>query len=259
MRERMTTQPATHYFDLIRSLEYPSFPGTIFPSEMAFFLYSCDRAGVAAIIESGRQDGYSTAVLGSYGDIQGVPVSSIDIEADPPRAQVTRERLARFKSLEVSRGNSYRVIPRVLRNLPGPVALLIDGPKEHDAIYLSAAAAAYGPVSLVAHHNTEPGTPWHPHFIARFGEAGFFEQSDLASDPDAPGFRQWEREFTRDTNRDLAQTSLAIARLPTEGPRLRHLRGPTAWHTLNAWSLYLSWRVGFAFMPAMLYRRLLWQ
>jgi len=258
MRERMTTHPADHYFDLIRSLEYPFFPGAIFPSEMAFFLYSCDMTGVAAIIESGRQDGYSTAVLASHGDVRGIPVISIDIELEPQRAQVARERLARFKTLDVRRGNSYRLVPRVLRNLPGPVALLIDGPKEHEAIYLSAAAAAFGSVGLVAHHNTEPGTRWHPHFIARFGEAGFFEQSDLARDPDAPGFRQWEREFTRDTNRDLAQTSLAIARLSPEGPKLRHLRGPNAWHTLNATSLYLSWRAGFAFMPVMLLRRFQW-
>ena len=252
----MTGHPARNYFDLVRGLNYPFFPGAIFPSEMAFFLYSCERIGIAAIIESGRQDGYSTAVLGAYCDDRGLPMTSIDIEIDENRADVARKRLSRFRSLDIRRGNSFRLIPKVLKSVRGPIALLIDGPKEHEAIYLSSAAAAFGPIGLIAHHNTAPGAPWLPHFISRFAEAAFFEQSDLANDPDAAKFREWEREFTHATNRDLDQTSLAIAQLSPKAPNLEYLRGPNMWHTLNARILYYSWRAGLAFMPAMISRRL---
>lgn len=252
----MSTRPAEYYFDLIQGLGYPYFPGAIFPSEMAFFLHSCDGAGVAAIIESGRQDGYSTAVLGRFGDEHALPVISIDIELDPQRAQDARVRLGRYESLKILLGNSYRLIAKFLRTLPAPVALLIDGPKEHDAIYLSSAAAAYGPIALVGHHNTEPGASWHPHFAERFSEAKFFEDSELARDPAAQDFRKWERLFTQEANRNLSQTSLAVANLSPAGPHPSYLQGPNAWDTLNALSLFWSWHVGLAFMPAMIWRRL---
>lgn len=50
----MTAYPARQYFDLIGDLEHPCFAGGIFPREMAFFPHSCDRAGIAEIIEPGK-------------------------------------------------------------------------------------------------------------------------------------------------------------------------------------------------------------
>src|SRR5712691_8115121 len=50
--------------------------GAIFPTEIVFFLASCEANGIRYIIESGRQDGYSTRILGEYARRTGVLVTS---------------------------------------------------------------------------------------------------------------------------------------------------------------------------------------
>lgn len=241
----MNQPPSPSFLQFVRALDYPYYLGSIFPSEMAHFLSQCDQAAVKTIIESGRQDGYSTAVLGAYGDAQHINVFSIDFEQDAARAQVCRERLARFKSLHLLKGSATDKMREALAQAEPPIALLIDGPKGHLAVYLAAASAAYAGVGLVAQHNTESSVPWHSQFVARFGEARFFEDTALYHDPDLPQFREWENQVSQGTiGRSIERTSLAVARLPKPGPDTAYLRGTTFWHTFNALSLYWSWRLG---------------
>ena len=67
----------------------PWIEGAIFPCEMAYFIAQCQIAGVRTIIESGRQDGYSTKLLGLWAKSAGTEIVSIDLEHDesaPPSA-----------------------------------------------------------------------------------------------------------------------------------------------------------------------------
>jgi hypothetical protein len=132
--------------------------GCIFPAEMAFFLGQCAHNDVEAIVESGRQDGFSTRILGAWAQATGGHVVSIDVEGDPVRAQTCRERL-RDLPIELIKANACDAVGRQTRaSAPKPTAILLDGPKHSLALAL-AAAAAEDHVKLFAIHNQLDGHP----------------------------------------------------------------------------------------------------
>jgi hypothetical protein len=234
----------------IRELDFSFFPGAIYPSELACFLRQCENAHVDCIVESGRADGYSTAVLAAFGEQRNIEVISIDMESDKPRALACRKRLEPYKKLRLLDGNAFHVLPDLLTSLRADrhaIALLIDGPKMHEAIYLSAAAVAFSAVKVVSHHNTEPGTPWYDHFLQRFPNVERVEESELGRSKEFEEFREWERQFTGDyksLGRDLSATSLVVSALPAVGPDKRYLRGPSFKHSCYALALYSWWCLG---------------
>ena len=226
----------------VRGVEYPYFASSIFPFEMAYFLYECARAGIECIIESGRMHGYSTAVLAEYGARQGLRIVSIDYEVDPAVARDCRERLSSFPAVELITGESFRELPRVLRRENRAIALLVDGPKNHNAVYLSSTAAAFGTVRLIAHHNAYE--PSFGHFCDRFPDPARPEGSSVLGCEAFAAFRLWESELTRGTSRDLASSSLALELLPVAGPDTRYLRGGTRQRTLLSHLIFWWWRLG---------------
>jgi predicted O-methyltransferase YrrM len=229
-------------------VQFPYFPGAIYPSELVFFLSLCIQAKVGCIIESGRGEGYSTAVIAAFGEAKNIRIVSIDTEDIPERARECRRRLAQFKRLEVLAGNAFDEIPRLLRGESRPVALLIDGPKYDESIYLSAASVAFGSVSVVAHHNIQPEIAyWYSHFVERFPRSGRLEDSGIKDHPAFKEFREWEqRETSRyeDLGRSLESTSLLASLLPEPGPSTRYLKGPSLKHTAYATILYWWWKLG---------------
>jgi predicted O-methyltransferase YrrM len=237
-------------FSFIQNVDFQYFPGAIYPSELACFLNRCKKANIDCIIESGRADGYSTAVLAAYGEQTNIDVISIDFEADKPRALACRKRLKGYGKLRLLDGDAFRLFPDLLSSISADrqaIALLIDGPKMHEAVYLSAAAVAVSPVRVVAHHNTEPGTPWYDHFVQRFPNVERLEDSDLIHSKEFNEFREWERRFTGEYHslgRNLAATSLVVSSLPTVGPDKRYLAGPSFRHTFCAVALYSWWHLG---------------
>lgn len=134
--------------------------GAILPREMVFFLATCETLGVNRVIESGRQDGYSTMFLGEFADrVPGRSAISIDWEFDEDRARRCREKLAGFKSLELIRGNANRELPAVLRREPTrSTAVLVDGPKGFWALALLLSALQYPGVKIVSLHNLVRGS-----------------------------------------------------------------------------------------------------
>ena len=114
--------------------------GAIFPCELAFFLATCRMRHVEAIIESGRQDGYSTLVLGYFAQRYNVSIYSIDREIDRDRAQRCRKRLQGLP-VQLLVGDAYDLVGRQLDLLADrTTALLIDGPKGWAALSMIAAA-----------------------------------------------------------------------------------------------------------------------
>lgn len=134
--------------------------GAIFPREMAMFLAWCDLLAIREIVESGRQDGYSTMLLARYATRSGGTVRSIDLELDPARAERCRTRLADFGDIAYYRGDAFRHLGAALRDARArPTAVLIDGPKSFHGLALLMASAGYGHVRLVGLHNLDPETP----------------------------------------------------------------------------------------------------
>src|SRR5512140_2024640 len=101
--------------------------GAIFASEMVYFLAACDTERIATIIESGRQDGYWTRILGEYARITGTKVHSIAIEWDKARAEACRRSLEGLP-IELHSGDAFSLVPTLLARAPrSPTALLLDG------------------------------------------------------------------------------------------------------------------------------------
>ena len=166
--------------------------GAILPCEMAFFLAACDVRAVQAVVECGRQDGYSTEILGRWASSRGVEVISIDLEDEAVRAAQCRARL-RDLPLELVKGDAFAEVGRVMGRLRGRrTAGLLDGPKGFPAISLMA-AALHDHVELLALHNLVDWKPERKWFVARGG--CFYENIIGAGGPNWVELRRQESEF----------------------------------------------------------------
>jgi hypothetical protein len=200
--------------------------GAIFPSEMAFFLASCDVERVRVVVESGRQDGYSTEILGDWASRNGAQIISIDLEQDAARAAVCRQRLARWP-IEVIKGSAYAEFGRWMRRRSDRrVAFLADGPKGWPAIsMMSAAATEY--LQIAALHNLNVGTG-ERNFFEEIGDRSvFYEDAIIKPGPRWLALREQELRDTRatETARSLDVSSLGV--LVLDADRRRKFR--------NAW------------------------
>jgi hypothetical protein len=177
--------------------------GAIFPSEMAFFMAVCEVADIQCVVESGRQDGYSTEILGDWADRNGATVFSIDLEHDVERAKACRARLARFKSLRLVSGNAYAEFGRVTKQLSQRTAFLVDGPKRSPAISMMSAAMSEN-VHVIASHNLIAGSEEYDFFFKFGGSEIFFEQA--ISDPGPRWLELRERDIAHASKSQAARS-----------------------------------------------------
>jgi hypothetical protein len=170
--------------------------GAIFPCELTFFLATCRVRKVSAIIESGRQDGFSTEILARFGQHYGVDIYSIDHEVDRERAQRCRARLHGLP-VNLLKGDAYELVGRQVNALTGhPIALLVDGPKGWAALSMIAAALRPHLAVCALHNLYGDQLDW----IAKFG--GHRYEDRVA--PDGP---RWQELLRRETQH-VAVTAL---------------------------------------------------
>lgn len=223
----------------------------IYPAEMATFLGLCELQGVRGIIESGRgPDAYSTHILGMYGDHMNVPVISIDFS--PIEDHHFAQSLSKYKSLKCLNGDSFVLMPSSMATLPGPIGMLIDGPKKYVANRLSFALSTRFPVRVVAHHNIESASLWWKEFATVYQGAQHFEDLGLQGDPAWEAFRVWEHKATggytvEDTahnlpGRTLDESSLGFAVIPEADRASLLTRIPSFTHKLQAKMSAFSFR-----------------
>jgi hypothetical protein len=212
----------------------------IYPLEMAFFLAACEVNQIAAIVESGRGDhAYSTHVLGEFSNETGIPVCSID--ATDPHAKPFARSLQKYRKLELITGDSFAAIPPACRGKTR-IALLVDGPKKHQANNLSYAASQFADIRLIAHHNCHLTTDWGRQFASLFSNAMHYE-----SFVDWGELKEWEARQVIGYNqasdedpvgRSLETSSLAVGIPgPTQPPWFFHGK---AKH--NPYWLLFRWR-----------------
>lgn len=152
-------------------------PGAIFPREMVFFLAACDATGVVNVVESGRQDGYSTELIGYYARSHGGLAHSIDFEADRARAERCRARLAGHPNLILLKGNSVAFFGPILTGeRTTPTAVLVDGPKGYFGISMLLGASGFPQVLLGAIHNLNPGSMERVTFVRLCPGPHFYEE-----------------------------------------------------------------------------------
>ena len=191
--------------------------GAIFPSEMAFFVASCEVAGITRVIESGRQDGYSTAILADWAERSGVEIISVDLELDAARAAACRDRL-RGKPVTLIRGSAYSCFGKASFSEPDkPTAFLVDGPKGWPALSMMSAALTTG-TRLMAIHNLAEGLPTRDLFLQLGGTSVFYEDALVDPGPHWRMLRKRESELltARGAVRDLEGSSLGVLALEGE-------------------------------------------
>lgn len=193
--------------------------GAIFPCEMVYFLAMAEIEGIKTIMESGRQDGYSTIILGEFARRTGVRVISIDYEEDADRGRQCRERLAPYP-VETLVGDAFTLVGETLNGvLEEPMALLVDGPKSWSATALLHAAVANRKVKLIALHQHRDAAPTRA-LLDRIGPKAFYEDFLTVSDGPWAELRAREKAaLAQKTTRSLNQSSLAILLVPDETRR----------------------------------------
>ena len=198
--------------------------GAIFPSEMAFFIASCEVFGITRVIESGRQDGYSTAILADWAERSGAEIISVDLELDAGRAAACRARL-RGKPVTLIKGSAYSSFGKASFSDPEkPTAFLVDGPKGWPALSMMSAALTPG-TRLVAIHNLAEGLPTRDLFLRLGGPSVFYEDALIDPGPRWRTLRKFESELltARGAVRDLEGSSLGV--LALEGEALQKFSG----------------------------------
>ena len=166
----------------------------IYPGEMAAFLGLCDFCGIKSIVESGRGDfAYSTQILGFYSDKTGIPIVSIDYRL--VTGMIFEKDLARYRNLRCLSGNTFNVLPAAMCGLPGPIALLMDGPKLGEANRSSLTACVMYNVQVVAHHNSPLSTPWGKEFQKIFPSAFHYDKINFSGITGWKEFKIWEEKW----------------------------------------------------------------
>lgn len=200
--------------------------GAIFPRELVVFLAALDDLRIRLVVESGRQDGYSTAALGTWSTESGGRVVSVDLELDPERAEACRARLADYPAVEVLRGDAYELVGAAL-DTDEPTALLVDGPKGFPALSMLLAAAQRPSVRLLAQHNLDPGLAETGLLERRTGRRLHYEDLGLSGNAWRE-LGELELAFCRDAGaaRSLEHSTLAI--VPLDDVQRRRL-----WTTLD--------------------------
>ncbi len=229
--------------------------GAIFPTELVFFLASCEANGIRYIIESGRQDGYSTRILGEYARRTGVLVTSIDYEVDAERGRRCRERLAAYP-IDLRIGSAFELLGPIIRTArAAPIALLIDGPKGFSAVSVTAVAAAARNVALISLHNLDPGTGYRTVLEEVAGAPIFHEEAHTEIGDSWSALRRAETVHCArlGTQRSLEHSTLGVIRVGDEQRRkLKRLSG-ASFKFYQPPLVRLGWHLGLYLLTAQLY------
>ena len=222
--------------------------GAIFPCEMAFLLAICEKNDIRLIFESGRQDGYSTGILGKYADHHGADVYSIDFEHDTKRARACRARLDRYLSIHLQKGDSFHLMGKAIRSHhDGPAAVLVDGPKGYRAISLLLASAAFPWVRVIALHNLDAElTPPERGLFQRLSpQPSFYEEFSAKAGGFFANLKIAERDYCSSVGavRSLEHSSLGVMQVADTDRRRLLLTTHRAFGRYQPLFLHWKWRL----------------
>jgi len=112
-----------------QELNRKKFPGSLDPSEIYSIIYLLKKNKINLVIESGRQYGYSTYIIGKYCNINNIKFYSIDAGWNKNIDLKSKRTLSRIKVKYVL-GNFFFVIKKILdSHRYEKIALIVDGPK----------------------------------------------------------------------------------------------------------------------------------
>ncbi len=149
-----------YFLAVTKGLKYQ--PKAIFPSEMFAFYVMAKTAGVKTILESGVGFGGSTTYLDKL--FPNTPIFSICKDRHDQLKQLTE--IYRNTHVKIDRGDSIEIFPRLLGEVEGPVAVLIDGPKGPSAVSLAQKLKFLGAAVVAMHDQSYTvGDGFHTHWL----------------------------------------------------------------------------------------------
>lgn len=195
---------------LFESFDVKPVDGGILASEMLLFLASVKHFGIRNVIESGRRNGYSTAILGECIE-RCLLLSLASIEIDPI-AEVDDVLEMKYRHLALIKGDGERDVPKMYSRMSLPTALLLDGPKGPKAANL--ADRCNPPLFAIhdCHRWSGSGVenPWRKEAEKRYPNA-IFSDDDLwleeFSDLDIP---HWKRDYSSRSEMTAAGFTLMV-------------------------------------------------
>lgn len=220
--------------------------GAITPRELVYFLACCRVAGITKVIESGRQDGISTGIIAGALQPFGVTIASIDWEVDVEQAKACRKRLAGLHNLELIKGDAAEEIPHLISRSPDQsVALLIDGPKNFEALALLFAAAQNSMVRLLAEHNLTPGKRARQKLESLSATPCFFEDENFQiAEWVALGIQENERLTKLSRRYQMTWSTLGVALLDERSNRADLLNWNWSFGLFQPRIVSRAWRTG---------------
>lgn len=142
--------------------------GGVWESEMLLFYAAVKPFAPKQILESGRGRGKSTSILARcFPDAQ---IISVELDANTPNAVAAEEKLKSCPNVKLLSGDSHAVLPEHLQK--GDV-VLIDGPKDFNAVLLALEVLRTGKPCAVFMHDFPAGAPARK-FVARHWPDAFF-------------------------------------------------------------------------------------
>ena len=190
--------------------------GAMLPSELMFLEKELLSSGCNLIIECGRQDAYSTVLLGEFAKLHSLNVLSIDF--DDNQELLNRANL-KLEGLPVKciSGDIHAWVPKLIKeNKNKRIAVIQDGPKGWEGLSTLLASSFFENVVLLAQHNLHVGHKSRDYFSSLPGGDKAFLES--RKDEELEEFRKIELELFRDrkTLRNVDITSLGIIKLTEE-------------------------------------------
>lgn len=136
--------------------QVPYRPMGVFFSEALALVAMVELVGATHLIESGTAQGQSTELLARF--FEGTPLRIITIDRDSLyglHAQTSR-RLARWPAVRCLKGDSFKLVPKLLDGLPpgSRAVVFVDGLKGRLGLRLATLALHHRSVGLVALHDT---------------------------------------------------------------------------------------------------------
>lgn len=157
--------------------------GGVWESEMLLFFAAVKPYAPKRILESGRGRGKSTSILARC--FPQAQIISVELDSSGPNAVEAEEKLKLYRNVTLLSGDSGKVLPRYLQSGD---AVLIDGPKDFNAVGLALQLLRTGKPCLVFMHDFPAENPARK-FVADHWPEAFF-----GDDPSFQHFRSLDDE-----------------------------------------------------------------
>ncbi|MHA1492237.1 MAG: hypothetical protein ACTSRI_21620 [Promethearchaeota archaeon] len=141
--------------NIIKGIEFKK--EGIFNSEMLLIISIVKYFGIEMIIESGRANGQSTKIISETFKNQKHKIYSIEYNKYCHHIKTSFERLRSYKNLRLMFGDSFKEIPKLITK---ECCILIDGPKDIDAIKLAIESLNNPLVKAVFIHDMDKDSPF---------------------------------------------------------------------------------------------------